>query len=302
VLGGRHTVRPTSAIVTSHQQAAASSRVDPIMGDIVSLKAGGRRAVAVLAREEGLPAPLVAHVIPLLAVDALADHALFALRKVAEERVGELTDALIDPNQDYAVRRRLARVFSVGVSQRAVDGLLLGLEDQRFDVRFQAARSLSAIRDRNPGVRIDSDRVYETVLREVAVGHPVWESQRLLDGFVGESPLDEFVKDRAGQSLAHVFTLLSLVLPREPLRIAFRSLNSDDRHFRGTALEYLEEVLPARVRQPLWPFLVPKRPSATGAPSHDQIISDLLRSSQSITLHGIARHHNKPILAGFEAV
>ncbi len=48
------------------------------------------------------------------------------------------------------------------------------------------------------------------------------------------------------QSLAHVFTLLSLVLPREPLQIAFRSLHADDRQLRGTALEYLEGVFSRR--------------------------------------------------------
>ena len=56
--------------------------------------------------------------------------------------------------------------------------------------------------------------------------------------------LDAFVRDRAGESLAHVFTLLSLVLQREPLQIAFRCLQTDDEHLQGTALEYLEGVLP----------------------------------------------------------
>ena len=63
-----------------------------------------------------------------------------------------------------------------------------------------------------------------------------------------------------GQSLAHVFTLLSLVLPRDPLQIAFRSLHSEDKQLRGTALEYLEGVLPAPIRERLWPFLVYQRP------------------------------------------
>ena len=57
--------------------------------------------------------------------------------------------------------------------------------------------------------------------------------------------MDEFVKDRAGQSLAHVFTLLSLVLPTEPLQIAFRGLHTDDQNLQGTALEYLEGMLAA---------------------------------------------------------
>jgi hypothetical protein len=174
------------------------------------------------------------------------------------------------------------------VSQRAADGLLLILDDPRFDVRFQAARSLAAILERNPRILIDRGRVLEVVLREAAVGRPVWESRRLLDGFVSASPLDAFVRDRAGQSLAHVFTLLSLVLPAEPLQIAFRSLHSQDRRLRGTALEYLEGVLPAPIRQRLWPFLVEGRP-ARPFPPHDQVIADLLRSSQSITLQALAR-------------
>src|SRR4030095_17135139 len=73
----------------------------------------------VLRSEEGLGAALVPHVIPLLAWHPVAANAVFALRKVAEERIGLLIDALIDPNQDFTVRRRLARGFSVCVSPRA---------------------------------------------------------------------------------------------------------------------------------------------------------------------------------------
>ena len=155
---------------------------------------------------------------------------------------------LINPSQDFAVRRRLARVFSVCVSQRAVDALMRGLEDSRFEVRFQCGRSLSTVQQTNPLVRIDRDGILEVILREMAVSRSVWESRRLLDELEsqdGTSPVDDFVRDRAGQSLAHVFTLLSLVLPREPLRIAFLGLHAADQQLQGTALEYLEGVLPA---------------------------------------------------------
>ena len=110
----------------------------------------------------------------------------------------------------------------------------------------------------------------------------MWESQRLLDGFVTPSPLDEFVRDRAGQSLAHVFTLLSLVLPREPLQVAFRSLQTRDVYLRGTALEYLEGVLPSAIRNALWPF-VANEAGAVASRAHTEIIQDLLRSNASVT-------------------
>jgi hypothetical protein len=208
---------------------------------------------------------------------------------VAEEHVGALVDALINPNQDFAVRRRLVRVFSVCVSQRAADGLMFGLDDTRFDVRFQAARSLTEILEKNGTVVIDSRRVFDVVEREASVGRPVWESRRLLDGVSSTealSPLDEFVRDRAGTSLAHVFTLLALVLPPEPLRIAFRGLHTDDPNLRGTALEYLEGVLPPNIREPLWPFLEdPRKGRGTSSRPRDEILADLLRSHHSIVLN-----------------
>jgi len=272
---------------------------DDVVADVVRLRSGHHdAAMRVLTRPEGLTAALVPHVIPLLASPSLADYALFSLRKVLEDRVGELTDALLDPNQDDAVRRRLARVFSTGVSQRAVDGLLSALDDPRFDVRFQTARSLAAIVDRNPIVRVDPQRIFAVVLEEVTVSQPVWESQRLLDGFVSASPLDAYVRDRAGQSLAHVFTLLSLALPRQPLLIAFRSLHTDDANLRGTALEYLERVLPTDIRVRLWPFLVRTRVRHAIAP-RTEAIAKLLRSSRSITVRDAADRRDAGPVAGF---
>jgi ATP:ADP antiporter, AAA family len=208
---------------------------------------------------------------------------------VAEEHVGQLTDALIDPNQPFAVRRRLARVFSVCVSQRAADGLLLGLDDLRFEVRFQCGRSLGAIREKNLRVRIEAVRVFDVVRREVAVGHPVWQSHRLLDRVHDEdrSFVDEFLRDRADQSLAHVFALLALVLPTAPLQIAYRGLHTSDANLRGTALEYLESVLPPDIRRRLWPFLgdAPAGVVAADGRAREEVLNDLLRSNESILMN-----------------
>ena len=244
--------------------------------------------IKVLRTEEGISPGLVPHVISLLAWDPVAEDAVYALRKVAEERVGELTDALIDPNQDFAIRRRLARVFAVCVSQRATDGLMLGLDDLRFEVRFQCGRSLAAVLDKNPANRIASEHIFAVVLREAAVGRPVWESRRLLDELDASDTapgVDAFVRDRAGQSLAHVFTLLSLVLPREPLQIAFRSLFTEDRQLQGTALEYLEGILPLPIRQRLWPYLEDRRPPSRAGRPRQEIVDELLRSNASIMLN-----------------
>jgi hypothetical protein len=116
----------------------------------------------------------------------------------------------------------------------------------------------------------------------------VWESHRLLNQLDVRDErffVDEFVKDRSSRSLEHTFTLLSLVLRPEPLRIAFRGLHTDDADLRGTALEYLEGVLPPAIRERLWPFLEDPRPAANRTVrQRDEILGDLLRSNESITL------------------
>jgi hypothetical protein len=278
----------THADTTSATTRAPAPIADPEVREIMALRSRNRDAVLqVLRSEEGLQGSLIPHVIQLLAWDPVAEDAVRALRKVAEERVGELVDALLDPNQPFAVRRRLARVFSVCVSQRAVDGVLLGLEDLRFEVRFQCGRSLAAIVEKNPRIRIDKERVFDVVRREVAVGRPVWESHRLLDTVEADSRsfVDEFLKDRAGQSLAHAFTLLSLVLPTAPLQIAYRGLHTDDAGLRGTALEYLEGVLPPDIRDRLWPFLSDRPRKERDSRARDEILADLLKSNESIMLN-----------------
>ena len=116
----------------------------------------------------------------------------------------------------------------------------------------------------------------------------VWEGRKLLDGpdeGDRQSFLEELVKDRANQSLAHVFTLLALVLPTEPLRIAFRGLHTDDQGLRGTALEYLESVLPAEIRDSLWPFVENRRAPAKSVRPREEALAELLRSNQSIMIN-----------------
>jgi hypothetical protein len=253
---------------------------------IAALHSKDREAVRrVLQSDKGPSAAVVPHVIPLLASDDVSQYCIHALRLVAEERVGELTDALVDPSQPFVIRRRLARAFSACTSQRAADALLIGLDDLRFEVRYRIAQSLLAIVEKNPAIRIDQARIFAIVNREVTVSKQVWENRRLLDASDDcdqASFLEELVRARASQGLAHVFTLLALVLPTEPLRIAFRALHTDDPVLRGTALEYLEGVLPREIRDRLWPFIEGRRLQSEVRRPHEDTLAALLRSDESI--------------------
>ncbi len=269
--------------------SALLNNLDADMLQIMALRSRDQERVRrALKSDQPLAPTMVAHVVPLLAWDPVANEAVQALRRVADRHVGELVDTLVDPDQDFAIRRRLPRVLAQCASQRAADGLLLGLDDMRFEVRYQCARSLATILERNPRIHIERQLVFDVVQREAAVGRPVWESNRLLNRLDEAEEnvfVDQFVKDRAGRSLAHVFTLLALVLPSGPLQIAYRGLHSDDRNLRGTALEYLESVLPPPIRERLWPYLEDSRPANRPARPREEILADLVRSNESIMMN-----------------
>ena len=65
---------------------------------------------------------------------------------------------------------------------------------------------------------------------------------------------------------------------------AFRSLHLDDRHLRGTALEYLEGILPEKTRERLWEILQ-ERPSKSAPKQKGEIMQELLNSSETVVLH-----------------
>jgi ATP/ADP translocase len=268
--------------------APITARPDTELLSMIDLRSRDRaRVVTVLRASGGIGAPMVPTVISLLAWDAVADEAVRALRTVAALRIGQLTDALLDQEQPFAIRRRVARVFSACPTQRAVDGLMLGLDDPRFEVRFQCGRALAAMLSANPGLHIDAARTYSVVRREATVSRHVWQSRPLLDRVEHEDgdPFVEALTLRATQSLAHVFTILSLTLPREPLRIAFRGLHTDDQRLRGTALEYLELILPPSIHERLWPFLAPSTRAGNARRSPETVVAELLQSNESILLN-----------------
>ena len=234
-----------------------------------------------------LSAGLVREAVPLLAWDAVARSAIAALRHAGPAATDALVRALLDPDEEFTVRRRIPLVLSSHLSQAAVDGLQAGLADQRFEVRYRCGLALHRITAAKPEVRVDRERILGAALREVSVDRRVWESHRVLDQEDDEawSPMfDAVLRDRAGRGLQHVFTLLALVLPPRPLHLAYRGLFTRDPQVRGTALEYLETTLPPEIRQALWPFLEDTRTQAPSRRSRDEIVRALLASEATIAL------------------
>jgi hypothetical protein len=116
-----------------------------------------------------------------------------------------------------------------------------------------------------------------------AIQREVESGQRIVERSTSDqegdaASLEPFVagllEDRVDRSLEHVFRVLSLVFEREPLRLAFRALHHEDSKYRGTALEYLDSVLPSEIRDMIWPYLGAAAPLPVARPAHE-LLADL---------------------------
>ena len=268
--------------------AARARPESPLADRIVDMRSREPERVRRSLREGPLEIALVPEVIPLLAWDDVASDAIESLRRSGPRVVEPLVSGLLDPREEFAVRRRIPLVLATYRDPRAVEGLGHGLGDRRFEVRYRCGRGLSHLTEIDAALRAAPAVVHEAILRELSAGAGVWEGRRLLDHLDDEtwSPVvDDVIRERADKSLEHVFTLLALMLPREPLRIAFRGLHVSDPYLRGTALEYLESALPPEIRKPLWPYLEDRRPRRPSARPTEEALAQLLRSSESIVIH-----------------
>jgi AAA family ATP:ADP antiporter len=255
-------------------------QTDPLIQQLIDLRSEDPAVVRLaLSAGEPLDLLLIAPAIRVLARDDLSEDAVRALRKVVPMAVGQLTDALVNADEDFAVRRRIPRVLASYASARTVDGLLEGLRDSRFEVRFNCGRALSRVCSTDENIRPEPKVVYAAAIDEIRLAERLSEAPKMLDHYEdGPDPSGESLWNSTDTRLEHVFRLLSLCLPREPLHVAFQALHTDNAYLRGTALEYLDSVLPAGVREHIWKFL--EGPAVRTAPTRptDVVVQDLMMS------------------------
>jgi len=280
------------ALPPETERSSAVRPLDPLLSRAADMRSGDAARVKAALDGPPLPPLLVGLAIPLLAWDEVARTATQVLIRVAPRAVGQLVDSLVDPDEEFAVRRRLPRVIGTARGLRASQGLLAGLQDARFEVRYRCARALARLHFKEPSLPVDRSLVFAAVARELAVDEHTWKDLSVLDAderdvdASGGVPalVDDLLRDRANRGLEQVFTLLTLVLPPEPIRIAFRALHTDDRNLRGTALEYLEQVVPGEIREKLWPHIEADAGRRGAARPREQVTADLMASQAAIHL------------------
>ena len=204
---------------------------DSVVAAIIELRSGDPNRIRAALRSPPRDPLLIGALIPLLEHSEVLRPVMAALTAFGARAAGQLVDRLLDPATPDIVRRRLPLVLKSCPSTLARDGLIQALAASSFDVRLRCGRALLALTERHPELLVNGQFALSAVERELSN--------------VGEH----------GRVHEHIFNLLGLALEREPVRITALAFEGDDAYLRGTALEYLETVLPSGIFSLLGPRL-----------------------------------------------
>ena len=233
---------------------------DPVVAAIIEFRSGDLERIRAALRDPPRDPLIISSLVPLLARDGVLRPVVSALAGFGARAAGEMVSALHDPGTRDVVRRRLPLALKSCPSAIARDGLLAALDVNDFEIRLRCGRALLALTD---------------------------EHRELLESFPGVLALVERELKNGGEThrvREHVFNLLALALEREPVRIAARAFTTEDAYVRGTALEYLETVLPAHLFSALRPLVAaPESPPAHRRPAGD-VKADLIRAGMTMTV------------------
>ena len=235
--------------------------IDPVVAAIIEFRSGDVDRIRAALRDLPRDPLIISSLVPLLERDNVLRLVVSALAGFGARAAGEMVSALHDPGTRDVVRRRLPLALKSCPSPIARDGLLAALDLSDFEIRLRCGRALLALTDEHP---------------------------QLLEPFPAVLPLVERELNNNGDDThrvrEHVFNLLALALERQPVRIAARAFTADDAYVRGTALEYLETVLPAHLFAPLRSLVAgPSSPAARRRPA-GEVRADLLRAGMAMTV------------------
>lgn len=263
------------APAASTETPAAAPDAPPLVEDLLSNDPG--RVRKALTRED-VDARVASLIVPWLAHPEVRDVAAAALGQIGPRIAGTLEDAMLDETVPGAARIRIPSILEGWTDRRASKALLRGLSDPFFGVRFACGQSLARQVRAAPELRPPEHVIFALVQRETDVDTTLWANQEVEDIHASSVLLDAPQRRRVARTAEHVFTLLAVILEREPLRFSLFALGSTDPNLRGTALEYLENVLPEGLRRALWRHVAREGTVIQSSRSTEELAQELQRT------------------------
>ena len=141
-----------------------------------------------------------------------------------------------------------ARILGTIATERSVSGLIDGLGDARFEVRYHCSSAIDRILTKTPRLHFDRSKIIAVIERELSVPPQRWRGYHLLDRPEAEPAGVQESSEDQSRHLEHIFQLLSTIVGREPLDAAVHGVRSPLPGLRGLAIEYLDRCAAGRPR------------------------------------------------------
>ncbi len=282
---------------------APSPRFGRVLLDLLTRREPvvNREALRVLARMPELVEP--DRLLRMLADPRLRSDARRVWIACGERGLERLVAALDDPRIPLAVRRHIPRTigrFETRGASTALVGRLLREPDGTTE--FKILRALGRLRSDDPTLPIDGATIREYARRALgdAARYATLADQLVPNTTQSGDLLRELLDEKRYFAVEHVFRALDILQPTAGLRSAHDAIASRDPDRRSAALEILEHVVRAELRNPLIaviePLDLPTRRERLGelaAPlymnEHD--VFTALLADRSESLRCVVAHH-----------
>jgi hypothetical protein len=228
--------------------------VDEDVALLAALRSGEVRRTKRVLRERHTRPLLAPQVVQLLGDDRVARDAADWLTAQDPPPAGLLGDALLDDRLSDATRRRVARLLGKLEDPRAGFILLAAVQAVPTGVRHALATALCRASERTP---LPAEPLLAAARRAA------------LEPSRGEPRAE----------LEEIFSLLGAAWPGEPLLRSLRALERGG-EARGTALEWLDVLLPHDVKAALWPRIVRRGERIAGTPRDRAELRERLRGEE----------------------
>jgi ATP:ADP antiporter, AAA family len=200
---------------------------------------------------------LVPDLLDRLAQHELRAEAAKALGEFGDSIVGTLRDHLRDSSVAVEARREIPTILVKIGTQAAAQVLMENLLESDTTLRFRTVSALNKLKRIHPEIETDT-QMLETVLAAEILGH--YRSYQILDKLgtadkSGEDRVARALTESMQEELERIFRLLGLLYPHLAVHSAYLGLQSKNVSVYDNALEFLENVLRAQLREMLVPLL-----------------------------------------------
>lgn len=212
------------------------------------------RAAAVEAAGEMKSKELIPSLIYKLADPATSQASSRALTRYGSEVEHTLFRVLDNAAEDIPIRRHIPKILAHIGGQASMDRLLANLDTPDLQLRANAARAAAKIRERQPRVTFDGEKLDRAIQQEIQLAYQTLamiQDLQLPEDHLLTEALD--VRQRTRVALA--FRLLEIRYPSRTIQLVYANLDSDNKTVRANALEVVDNLLDKRESRLLLPLL-----------------------------------------------